>query len=140
MVRLDSRPVDRVDLRVADAARLEVMAQPRFVSRGADKLRGAFDVLGVSASGRVCLDAGASTGGFTDCLLASSEPRQSNPAGIWHRSLLLVETGRITKPGPIHFELSSQGIHLGDKRSDRRDFRARPCRDQRLECFADLIG
>jgi 23S rRNA (cytidine1920-2'-O)/16S rRNA (cytidine1409-2'-O)-methyltransferase len=69
MVRLDSRPVDRVDLKVAEAAQLEVMSQPRFVSRGGEKLRGALDVLGVSARGRVCLDAGASTGGFTDVLL-----------------------------------------------------------------------
>ncbi|HEY8740718.1 MAG TPA: TlyA family RNA methyltransferase [Candidatus Dormibacteraeota bacterium] len=69
MVRLDSRPVDRVDVRVGAGARLEVMAQPRFVSRGGDKLRGALDLLAVSADGRVCLDAGASTGGFTDVLL-----------------------------------------------------------------------
>jgi 23S rRNA (cytidine1920-2'-O)/16S rRNA (cytidine1409-2'-O)-methyltransferase len=69
MVRLDSRPVDRVDLKVAATSQLEVMAQPRFVSRGGEKLRGALDVLQVSARGRVCLDAGASTGGFTDVLL-----------------------------------------------------------------------
>ena len=68
-VRLDSRPVDRVDARVDDRANVEVMSQPRFVSRGGDKLRGALDALGVSARGRVCLDAGASTGGFTDVLL-----------------------------------------------------------------------
>ena len=69
MVRLDSRPVDRVDARVDEKANLEVMAQPRFVSRGGDKLRGALDALGVAARDRVCLDAGASTGGFTDVLL-----------------------------------------------------------------------
>ena len=69
LVRLDSRPVDRVDARVRDEASLEVMAQPRFVSRGGDKLRGALDALAVSAIDRVCLDAGASTGGFTDVLL-----------------------------------------------------------------------
>jgi len=68
-VRLDSRPVDRVDLRVDDTARLEVMSQPRYVSRGGDKLRGALDALAVAARDRVCLDAGASTGGFTDVLL-----------------------------------------------------------------------
>jgi 23S rRNA (cytidine1920-2'-O)/16S rRNA (cytidine1409-2'-O)-methyltransferase len=69
MVRLNSRPVDRVDARVEDNANLEVLAQPRYVSRGGDKLRGALDALGVSGLGRVCLDAGASTGGFTDVLL-----------------------------------------------------------------------
>ncbi len=69
MVRMDSRPIERVDARVTERARLEVLAQPRFVSRGGDKLRGALDDLGVEAHDRVCLDAGASTGGFTDALL-----------------------------------------------------------------------
>jgi len=41
----------------------------RFVSRGGDKLDRALDVFGVPVEGRSCLDAGASTGGFTDCLL-----------------------------------------------------------------------
>ncbi|MFN2466065.1 MAG: TlyA family RNA methyltransferase [Candidatus Dormibacteria bacterium] len=75
MVRLDSRPADRVDQKVADVARLEVLSRPRFVSRGGDKLRGALDVFGVSARGRVCLDAGASTGGFTDVLLQDGARR-----------------------------------------------------------------
>lgn len=42
---------------------------PRFVSRGGDKLAAALDAFGVGAGGRRALDAGASTGGFTDCLL-----------------------------------------------------------------------
>ena len=42
---------------------------PRFVSRGGDKLDAALERMGVSVGGRRCLDAGASTGGFTDCLL-----------------------------------------------------------------------
>lgn len=68
-VRLDSRPVDRVDLRVAETAQLEVISQPRYVSRGGEKLRGALDALKVQVHDLVCLDAGASTGGFTDVLL-----------------------------------------------------------------------
>jgi 23S rRNA (cytidine1920-2'-O)/16S rRNA (cytidine1409-2'-O)-methyltransferase len=42
---------------------------PRFVSRGGDKLDAALDRFGVDVADRVALDAGASTGGFTDCLL-----------------------------------------------------------------------
>lgn len=42
---------------------------PQFVSRGGDKLTHALDVFAVDVAGRRCLDAGASTGGFTDCLL-----------------------------------------------------------------------
>jgi 23S rRNA (cytidine1920-2'-O)/16S rRNA (cytidine1409-2'-O)-methyltransferase len=44
-------------------------APPRFVSRGGEKLDHALAELGVDVSGCRCLDAGASTGGFTDCLL-----------------------------------------------------------------------
>lgn len=43
--------------------------EPAYVSRGAHKLAGALDAFGIGASGRRCLDAGASTGGFTDVLL-----------------------------------------------------------------------
>jgi 23S rRNA (cytidine1920-2'-O)/16S rRNA (cytidine1409-2'-O)-methyltransferase len=42
---------------------------PRFVSRGGDKLAAALDRFGIDPAGRRALDAGASTGGFTDCLL-----------------------------------------------------------------------
>jgi 23S rRNA (cytidine1920-2'-O)/16S rRNA (cytidine1409-2'-O)-methyltransferase len=49
---------------------VELLApRPRFVSRGGDKLDAALEHLNVDVSGRRCLDAGASTGGFTDCLL-----------------------------------------------------------------------
>ncbi len=48
---------------------LEVLVRPRFVSRGGEKLDGALDALSVEVAGRRCIDVGASTGGFTDCLL-----------------------------------------------------------------------
>jgi 23S rRNA (cytidine1920-2'-O)/16S rRNA (cytidine1409-2'-O)-methyltransferase len=54
---------------VPDDVELEVVAPPPFVSRGGVKLRNALDALGVSVAGRRALDVGASTGGFTDCLL-----------------------------------------------------------------------
>ena len=54
---------------VADDAEVAVAEPPPFVSRGGVKLRNALDRLGVDVSGRRCLDVGASTGGFTDCLL-----------------------------------------------------------------------
>ena len=50
-------------------AELLVDAGPRFVSRGGIKLDNALETLGLDVSGRDCLDVGASTGGFTDCLL-----------------------------------------------------------------------
>ncbi len=54
---------------VADDAVLTLAAKPRFVSRGGEKLQGAFDCFPLNVEGRCCLDVGASTGGFTDCLL-----------------------------------------------------------------------
>jgi 23S rRNA (cytidine1920-2'-O)/16S rRNA (cytidine1409-2'-O)-methyltransferase len=54
---------------VADDVELEVVEAPPFVSRGGIKLRNALSSLGLDVSGRRALDVGASTGGFTDCLL-----------------------------------------------------------------------
>ena len=54
---------------VAEDVDVEVAARPRFVSRGGVKLANALDSFGIEPAGRRCLDAGASTGGFTDCLL-----------------------------------------------------------------------
>ena len=54
---------------VDPAVEVGVDAPPPYVSRGGIKLRNALDALGVEVAGRQCLDVGASTGGFTDCLL-----------------------------------------------------------------------
>ncbi len=48
---------------------------PRYVSRGGEKLAGALDAFGVDPKGRICLDVGASTGGFSDCLLQRGADR-----------------------------------------------------------------
>jgi 23S rRNA (cytidine1920-2'-O)/16S rRNA (cytidine1409-2'-O)-methyltransferase len=50
-------------------------AAPRFVSRGGDKLDAALSRFAIDVTGRRCLDAGASTGGFTDCLLQRGAAR-----------------------------------------------------------------
>jgi 23S rRNA (cytidine1920-2'-O)/16S rRNA (cytidine1409-2'-O)-methyltransferase len=54
---------------VGSDADLELLARERFVSRGGLKLEHALDALGLNVAGRRALDVGASTGGFTDCLL-----------------------------------------------------------------------
>jgi 23S rRNA (cytidine1920-2'-O)/16S rRNA (cytidine1409-2'-O)-methyltransferase len=61
--------VDKPGTAVADGAPLELMAREPFVSRGGRKLAAALDHFALVPKGWVCLDAGASTGGFTDCLL-----------------------------------------------------------------------
>lgn len=54
---------------IASDAELELAAPPQFVSRGGGKLAAALDAWPINPAGRICLDLGASTGGFTDCLL-----------------------------------------------------------------------
>jgi 23S rRNA (cytidine1920-2'-O)/16S rRNA (cytidine1409-2'-O)-methyltransferase len=69
-VLVDDVPVDKPGTRVAAGAALRLRGEPRrFASRAGEKLAGALADLGVDPSGRACLDVGASTGGFTDCLL-----------------------------------------------------------------------
>jgi 23S rRNA (cytidine1920-2'-O)/16S rRNA (cytidine1409-2'-O)-methyltransferase len=60
---------------VDDTAALELAASARFVSRGGEKLAHALEVLDVDVEGEDCLDVGASTGGFTDCLLHAGAAR-----------------------------------------------------------------
>ena len=72
------RRVDKPGALLDPSAELSAAARPRFVSRGGDKLDhaiAAFAGLGLDVEGRVCLDIGASTGGFTDCLLQRGAAR-----------------------------------------------------------------
>lgn len=75
-VLVDDEPVDKSGTRIASerSVRLKVGAR-RFVSRGGEKLAAALDDLGLDPSGMQCLDVGASTGGFTDCLLQRGATR-----------------------------------------------------------------
>lgn len=59
------KPGQRLDVETT----LDIREQARFVSRGGDKLLGALEAFHPDIAGRVCIDVGASTGGFTDCLL-----------------------------------------------------------------------
>jgi 23S rRNA (cytidine1920-2'-O)/16S rRNA (cytidine1409-2'-O)-methyltransferase len=69
------RGFDKAGTQVDEAVELEVERPPRFVSRGGEKLAHALEQLGVDPAGRDCLDVGASTGGFTDCLLQNGAAR-----------------------------------------------------------------
>lgn len=68
-VMVDDRRVDKPGTPVQRDARLHVKGRQRYVSRGGFKLAAALDHFGTRVAGRVALDCGASTGGFTDCLL-----------------------------------------------------------------------
>jgi 23S rRNA (cytidine1920-2'-O)/16S rRNA (cytidine1409-2'-O)-methyltransferase len=74
-VRVDGRPARRAAALVADDAQIEVAQPPRYAGRGGEKLEHALRAFGIDPTGLVALDAGASTGGFTDCLLQHGAAR-----------------------------------------------------------------
>jgi 23S rRNA (cytidine1920-2'-O)/16S rRNA (cytidine1409-2'-O)-methyltransferase len=75
-VQVDGAPVRKPATLVLPSQQLIVGGPPpRFVSRGGDKLQGAIDRFGLDLTGRTVLDAGISTGGFTDCVLQAGAER-----------------------------------------------------------------
>ena len=74
-VRVDGGRADRAAAPVAEDAELAVDAGPKYVSRGGDKLAGALDALVLDVAGKVAIDVGSSTGGFTDVLLQRGASR-----------------------------------------------------------------
>jgi len=74
-VRVAGRPATKPGTTVSADAEVEVIAGPAHVGRGAVKLAGALDTFAVDPAGRVAVDVGASTGGFTETLLARGATR-----------------------------------------------------------------
>jgi 23S rRNA (cytidine1920-2'-O)/16S rRNA (cytidine1409-2'-O)-methyltransferase len=68
-VRVGEPVVDKPGTRVSEDAAITVKSSSRYVGRGGIKLEAALRHFGIDPTGAVCLDIGASTGGFTDCLL-----------------------------------------------------------------------
>jgi 23S rRNA (cytidine1920-2'-O)/16S rRNA (cytidine1409-2'-O)-methyltransferase len=96
-VRVAGQRATKPGHKVDAAAPLSVDARPRFVSRGGDKLEGAFAAFpGFTVAGKVCLDVGASTGGFTDCLLQHGAAR-----------VVAVDVGK----GQLHWKLRQDPGH-----------------------------
>src|SRR6266436_4791899 len=75
-VQVDGQRVEKAGVPVTEAARIEITSRlQKFVSRGGVKLEGALEDFAIEPGGRVCLDIGASNGGFTDCLLQHGAER-----------------------------------------------------------------
>ncbi len=68
-VRIDGHRADKPATPVPEDAEVTIRERPKFVSRGGLKLEAALDAFGIDVEGKIGLDIGASTGGFTDCLL-----------------------------------------------------------------------
>jgi 23S rRNA (cytidine1920-2'-O)/16S rRNA (cytidine1409-2'-O)-methyltransferase len=76
-VRIGDRVVDKASTQFAGDAEVVVATPDRYVGRGGHKLEAALAHFGIEPAGLTCLDIGASTGGFTDCLL------QHGAAKVW---------------------------------------------------------
>jgi len=75
-IAVDGKKAEKAGMHVAESARIEVHSRlQKYVSRGGFKLKGALEDFRVNAQGRICLDVGSSTGGFTDCLLQNGAAR-----------------------------------------------------------------
>jgi len=94
-VRLDGQLVHKASETAGADAVIEVISLPKYVSRGGEKLEAAINAFGVNPTNWVCADVGASTGGFTDCLLQSGA-----------QSVYAIDVGK----GQLHWRLR------GDKR------------------------
>jgi len=119
-VLVDDVPVDKPGTRVRPEASVRVRGgSRRFVSRGGEKLAGALADLGLDPSDRVCLDVGASTGGFSDCLLQHGA-----------RHVVAVDVGY----GQLHEKLRQDARVTVLERTHARDLRA-----DRLPAAVDLV-
>jgi 23S rRNA (cytidine1920-2'-O)/16S rRNA (cytidine1409-2'-O)-methyltransferase len=76
-VKVGGRVVDKAGTKVAEDVAIEVKEPVKYVGRGGFKLEGALREFAIDPTGWTCLDVGASTGGFTDCLL------QHGAAKVW---------------------------------------------------------
>jgi 23S rRNA (cytidine1920-2'-O)/16S rRNA (cytidine1409-2'-O)-methyltransferase len=74
-VLVDGHKALKAGQTIAADAKIEVLARPRYVSRGGLKLEGALNNFALDVTGLVCADFGSSTGGFTDCLLQHGAAR-----------------------------------------------------------------
>ena len=75
-VRVNGERSEKAGAQIVEDARIEVSGtSAQYASRGGLKLEGALEDFGIDVSGKICLDIGASTGGFTDCLLQHGASR-----------------------------------------------------------------
>lgn len=74
-VKVNRHIVDKPGTEVDSSAEIQIQQKPKYVSRGGEKLEKALKVFQLPVEGRICLDGGISTGGFTDCLLQAGAKR-----------------------------------------------------------------
>ena len=121
LVKGHSKPGEQVD----EDAELHVERPPAYVSRGGDKLRTALDAFAVDVAGRDCADIGASTGGFTDCLLQRGVSR-----------VIALDVGY----GQLHPRLRADGRVTVLERVNARHLGALPFPPELITCDVSFIS
>jgi 23S rRNA (cytidine1920-2'-O)/16S rRNA (cytidine1409-2'-O)-methyltransferase len=108
-VRVNSRPAYKADLKVDSETPIALMAgAPQFASRGAYKLIAALEHFGLSIEGKLAMDVGASTGGFTDVLLRrGAKAVIAMDVGYGQLALKLREDTRVTVLDRMNIRLAS---------------------------------
>ena len=119
------RGYDKPGAQVDQAADLEVERPPRFVSRGGEKLAHALERLRVDPAGKDCLDVGASTGGFSDCLLQAGA-----------RRVIALDVGY----GQLHPKLRDDPRVIVLERVNARAIRELPFPPQLVTCDVSFIS
>jgi 23S rRNA (cytidine1920-2'-O)/16S rRNA (cytidine1409-2'-O)-methyltransferase len=119
------RGFDKPGQQVAEDVELDVLQLPPFVSRGGEKLQNALDSFEVDVAGRDCADVGASTGGFTDCLLQAGAAR-----------VVAIDVGY----GQLHPRLRDDARVTVLERTNARDLRELPFAPELVTCDVSFIS
>ena len=110
-VRVNGQVASKPSDLVGEDVNLEIVAAERFVSRGGHKLEAALGAFQIKCAGRVCADIGASTGGFTDCLLQHGARRvHAVDVGRGQLDWKLRQDKRVV----VHDELNARNMTAND--------------------------
>lgn len=124
-VLVNGQVSDKPGMQVPTDAEITLKAKPRFVSRGGDKLLAAFEQFPLDVQGAICADVGASTGGFTDCLLQHGAVR-----------VYAIDVGK----GILHWQLRNDPRVVVMESTNARHLAALPEAVQVITCDAAFIS
>lgn len=124
-VTANGNKVEKAGMSYASDTVFELIGQQRYVSRGGEKLAGALAAFDFDVSGKVCVDVGSSTGGFTDCLL------QAGAAKIY-----CIDVGK----GILHWKLRSDKRVVVMEETNARHVQKLPEHTGLVVCDASFIS
>lgn len=124
-VRVNGQVADKSSASFLPDVQVDVDSGPRFVSRGGEKLLGALETFAIDPGGLTCVDVGASTGGFSDCLL------QHGAAKIY-----TIDVGK----GILHWKIRSDPRVVVMEETNARFVESLPEPVQLVVCDASFIS